>query len=113
MAYENFIVERAGASATVYFNRPEKPNPINSKLLSEMLEVAHELRDDEESRVVILTGKGRSFCAGADIGGLTANAGPQAQRGQSDGARLRAARIRWRLLDGLDPLGPGTSTAAN
>jgi enoyl-CoA hydratase/carnithine racemase len=58
MAYENFVVERAGAIATVYFNRPEKLNPINNKLLSEMLEVAHELRDDEESRVVILTRQG-------------------------------------------------------
>src|SRR5258708_39440428 len=73
MAYENFIVERAGAIATVYFNRPEKLNPISSKLLNEMLEVAHEFRDDEESRVVILTGKGRSFSAGADISGPTAN----------------------------------------
>src|ERR1700736_7017105 len=98
VAYENLFVERAGAIATVYFNRPEKLNPINSKLLSEMLEVAHELRDDEESRVVILTGKGRSFCAGADIGGLTANAGPQAQRGQSDQSRLPMGRIGWRLM---------------
>jgi enoyl-CoA hydratase len=113
MAYENFIVERAGAIATVYFNRPEKLNPISSKLLSEMLEVAHELRDDEESRVVILTGKGRSFCAGADIGGLTANAGPQAQRGQSDAARLRAARIGWRLMDDWERLDQVTIAAMN
>jgi enoyl-CoA hydratase/carnithine racemase len=113
MAYENFVVERAGAIATVYFNRPEKLNPISSKLLSEMLEVAHELRDDEESRVVILTGKGRSFCAGADIGGLTANAGPQAQRGQSDAARLRAARIGWRLMDDWERLDQVTIAAVN
>ena len=113
MAYENFVVERAGAIATVYFNRPEKLNPINSKLLSEMLEVAHELRDDEESRVVILTGKGRSFCAGADIGGLTANAGPQAQRGQSDAARLRAARTGWRVMDDWERLDQVTIAAVN
>ncbi len=67
MAYENFIVERAAAVATVYFNRPEKLNPISGKLLTEMLEVANEFRDDEETRVVILTGKGRSFNAGADM----------------------------------------------
>jgi enoyl-CoA hydratase len=78
-----------------------------------MLEVAHELRDDEESLVVILTGKGRSFCAGADIGGLTANAGPQAQRGQSDAARLRAARIGWRLMDDWERLDQVTIAAVN
>src|SRR6202030_3862581 len=61
MAHENFIVERAAAVATVYFNRPEKLNPISGKLLTEMPEVANEFRDDEETRVVILTGKGRSF----------------------------------------------------
>lgn len=113
MAYENFIVERAGAIATVYFNRPEKLNPINGKLLTEMLEVARELRDDEDSRVVILTGKGRSFCAGADIGGLTSNAGPQAQRGQSDASRLRAARTGWRLMDEWERLDQVTIAAVN
>ncbi len=113
MAYENFIVERAGAIATVYFNRPEKLNPISGKLMTEMLEVAHEFRDDEESRVVILTGKGRSFCAGADIGGLTANAGAQAQRAQTDGGRLRAARTGWRLMDEWERLDQVTIAAVN
>jgi enoyl-CoA hydratase/carnithine racemase len=84
------------------FNRPEKLNPISGKLMTEMIAVAHELQEDEASRVVILTGKGRSFGAGADIGGLTANAGAQAQRGgQSDAARLRPARTGlWRSGSG-------------
>lgn len=113
MAYENFIVERAGAIATVYFNRPEKLNPINNKLLTEMLAVAHEFEQDEESRVVILTGKGRSFCAGADIGGLTANAGGKAQRTQTDAARLRAARTGWRLMEAWEGLDQITIAAVN
>jgi enoyl-CoA hydratase/carnithine racemase len=113
MAYENFIVARAGAIATVYFNRPEKLNPISGKLLSEMLEVAHEFRDDEETRVIILTGKGRSFSAGADIGGLTANAGSQAQSAQTDVGRLRAARTGWRLMDEWERLDQVTIAAVN
>jgi enoyl-CoA hydratase/carnithine racemase len=114
MAYENFIVERAGAIATVYFNRPEKLNPINGKLLTEMLEVVKEFRDDEETRVVVLTGKGRSFCAGADIGGLlAANAGPQAQRAQTDAGRLRTARTGWRLMDEWERLDQVTIAAVN
>jgi len=114
MSYENFIVERAGAIATVHFNRPEKLNPINGKLMTEMLEVAQEFRDDEESRVVILTGKGRSFCAGADIGGLlAANAGPQAQRAQTDAGRLRTARTGWRLMDEWERLDQVTIAAVN
>jgi len=113
MAYENFVVERAGAIATVYFNRPEKLNPISGKLLNEMLEVAAEFRDDEETRVVILTGKGRSFNAGADIGGLTANAGAQAQRAQTDAGRLRAARTGWRLMEEWERLDQITIAAVN
>jgi len=113
MAYENFIVDRAGAIATVYFNRPEKLNPISGKLLNEMLDVAHDLQEDEASRVVILTGKGRSFCAGADIGELTANAGAQAQRGQTDAARLRAARTGWRLMEEWERLDQVTIAAVN
>ena len=35
MAYETFIVERSGPIATVYFNRPEKLNPINEKVMRE------------------------------------------------------------------------------
>ncbi len=114
MAYENFIVERDGAIATVYFNRPAKLNPINAKLMTEMIEVAHEFRDDEESRVVILTGKGRSFCAGADIDGLLgANAGPQTQRAQTDSGRLRAARTGWRMMDEWERLDQVTIAAVN
>jgi enoyl-CoA hydratase/carnithine racemase len=113
MAYENFAVERAGAIATVYFNRPEKLNPISGKLLSEMIAIAHEFQEDEETRVVILTGKGRSFCAGADIGGLTANAGAQAQRGQTDASRLRAARLGWRAMDEWERLDQVTIAAVN
>jgi enoyl-CoA hydratase/carnithine racemase len=113
MAYDNFIVGRAGAIATVYFNRPEKLNPISGKLMTEMIAVAHEFQEDEASRVVILTGKGRSFCAGADIGGLTANAGAQAQHGQSDAARLRAARTGWRLMEEWERLDQVTIAAVN
>src|SRR3984957_13356588 len=113
MAYENFAVERAGAIATVYFNRPEKLNPISGKLLSEMIAVAREFQEDEETRVIILTGKGRSFCAGADIGGLTANAGAQAQRGQTDASRLRAARLGWRVMDEWERLDQVTIAAVN
>jgi enoyl-CoA hydratase len=113
MAYENFIVERAGAIATVYFNRPEKLNPINGKLMADMLKVAEELRDDEDSRVVILTGKGRSFCAGADISVLTANAGAQAQRGQTDAGRLRMSRTGWRLMEEWERLDQVTIAAVN
>lgn len=113
MAYETFIVERAGEIARVYFNRPNKLNPINDTVLYEMLAVARELQDDAESRVVILTGKGRSFCAGADLSGLSSNAGPEKQRSHSDSARLRMAKTGWRLMEEWERLDQITIAAVN
>ncbi len=113
MAYENFIVERAGAIASVYFNRPEKLNPINEAVMREMLAIAQELQEDAASRVVILTGKGRSFCAGADLSVLSSNAGPEKQRSHSDSTRLRMGKTGWRLMEEWERLDQITIAAVN
>jgi methylglutaconyl-CoA hydratase len=53
--------------ARVTLNRPEIHNAFNEVMIAELLEVFQKLKDDEKLRVVILTGEGKSFCAGADI----------------------------------------------
>lgn len=113
MAYETFIVERSGEMVTVYFNRPEKLNPVNEKVMREMLAVTRELQEDEDSRVVILTGKGRSFCVGADLDMLSARADREKQRQQSDTARLRSAKMGWRLMEEWERLDQITIAAVN
>jgi len=113
MAYETFIVERSGEIATVYFNRPEKLNPINEKVMREMLAITRELQEDEDSRVVILTGKGRSFCAGADLNMLSAGTDREKQRQQSDTARLRTAKMGWRIMEEWERLDQITIAAVN
>jgi enoyl-CoA hydratase/carnithine racemase len=113
MGYETFIVERSGPIATVYFNRPEKLNPINEKVMREFLAVTQELQEDEESRVVILTGKGRSFCVGADLNMLSAGADREQQRQQRDAARLRSAKTGWRIMDEWERLDQITIAAMN
>lgn len=113
MAYETFLVERDGPIATVYFNRPNKLNPINDQVMHEMLDIAHELRDDEDSRVVILTGKGRSFNAGADLTVLSSGSEPSQRRAPSDSARLRMARTGWRLMEDWERLDQITIAAVN
>jgi len=50
-------------------NRPERLNAINQRWLDEFNALADRLMDDVETRVVVLTGAGRGFCAGADIVG--------------------------------------------
>ena len=63
----HFVVEKADQIATITLNRPEKRNPINVDMLQELESILHRLRDDARCRVVILTGSGNSFSAGADL----------------------------------------------
>jgi enoyl-CoA hydratase/carnithine racemase len=59
---------------TVTLNRPEKLNAINFRMHAELQELCRELGDDADARVVIFTGEGRAFSAGADLGGSTSDA---------------------------------------
>lgn len=55
------------AVATVTLNRPEIHNAFNDQLIDELIHIFSELENDENVRLVVLTGEGRSFCAGADL----------------------------------------------
>lgn len=53
--------------ATVTLNRPEKKNAMLIGMRDRIAEISQEINDDDEIRVVILTGAGTDFCAGADV----------------------------------------------
>jgi enoyl-CoA hydratase len=88
-------------------------NPINEKVMREFLAISQDLQEDDESRVVILTGQGRSFCVGADLNMLAAGVEPQKQHSQSDSARLRSAKLGWRLMEEWERLDQITIAAVN
>jgi len=67
MAYETMILEKEGAIATITLNRPKKYNALNSAMVKEIGEVMDLLADDQDVKVVIITGGPDYFCAGADI----------------------------------------------
>ncbi len=73
MEYQHIKVSRDGAVAVISFNRPAVRNAIGSLTLEEFTRAANELNADDSVRVVVLTGEGRGFCAGAD---LTEDLGP-------------------------------------
>ena len=66
MTYETITLEKKGNIATITLNRPEKLNALNLKMGEELLDVFRVV-DQDDARVVIITGAGRAFCAGADI----------------------------------------------
>lgn len=51
----------------VRMNRPERLNALNPALVRDLLQVVDELQHDRTTRVVVLTGAGKGFCAGADL----------------------------------------------
>jgi enoyl-CoA hydratase/carnithine racemase len=68
MAYETITVEKKDKTMILTLNRPEKLNAMNARMLQEITQVLAELREDTTTRFLILTGAGKSFSAGADMG---------------------------------------------
>lgn len=68
MGYENLILEKEGALAILYINRPQALNALNNATLLEMRDVVAAVRDDPGIELLIVTGTGnKAFVAGADI----------------------------------------------
>jgi len=67
MAYETILLEVEQGVARVTLNRPEVRNAFDDRMLRELLEVFSETKVRRDVRVVVLTGSGTSFCAGADL----------------------------------------------
>ena len=66
--YQTIRYEKNGDIAIVTVNRPEALNALNSTVIADLEKVVTEIEQDTELRAMILTGEGRSFVAGADIG---------------------------------------------
>ncbi|MHB1375185.1 MAG: enoyl-CoA hydratase/isomerase family protein [Thauera sp.] len=67
MTYETLAIERRGAVATIWMDRPEVFNAFNEQLIAELAAACTELDVDAGVRVVVLAGRGKHFSAGADL----------------------------------------------
>jgi methylglutaconyl-CoA hydratase len=65
--YETISVESAGRIGRIWLDRPQVHNAFNAVMIRELRGALAALRDDARVRVVVLSGRGRSFCAGADL----------------------------------------------
>ena len=67
MAYQNIILEKEEDIAILTFNRPEAMNALNNQTRAEFAQAIDDIAADEKIKVLILTGSGKAFVAGADI----------------------------------------------
>ena len=67
MDYSTIRYALADGIATITLNRPEKMNAFTNRMMAEMIDAFDAIDADDAVRAVIVTGKGRAFCAGADL----------------------------------------------
>ncbi len=67
--FETLLYDVADGIATVTLNRPDRLNAVNATVIRELVDAFDRADADDGVRAVIVTGAGRAFCAGADLGG--------------------------------------------
>ncbi|WP_029040940.1 crotonase/enoyl-CoA hydratase family protein [Cucumibacter marinus] len=99
MPFETIILEtNAHGIATLTLNRPDKHNALSARMIAELSEAAQQLAADDAVRAVILTGAGKSFCAGGDLNWMR-------EQFEADRSRRMAeARKLADMLKALDDL---------
>ncbi len=65
--FETLIAESEGPLGRITLNRPDKLNPLSTETLQELARAARYFDERPEVKVVIVSGKGRAFSAGADL----------------------------------------------
>lgn len=89
--FQTVEIERRGAIATLWLNRPDKLNPLSLEALEELIEAATELNRDADLRAIIVAGRGRCFSAGADLAGFPEPGDAGAREAADAGRRMADA----------------------
>ncbi len=92
------VTQDARGVATLTLDRPEKHNAMSALMISELTQAAAQLGADDTVRVVVLTGAGKSFCAGGDLGWM------QDQMAADPETRFAEARKLAEMLQALNTM---------
>jgi enoyl-CoA hydratase/carnithine racemase len=106
MQYEQIKYDVSDGVLTITLNRPDKLNAFTGRMLDELLDALDEADRDDAVRVIVFTGAGRGFCAGADLSGgaNTFNASSRAPVDPGlDGHRDGGGKLTLRLFESLKP----------
>lgn len=111
---KSVLVDREGKILVITLNRPEKYNALSMEMRADLLDALLEAEKDPGARVVVITGKGKAFCSGGDIGSMRGDLAPGEGR-----ERLRNIQKIVRVITGMDKLviaavnGPAVGAGCN
>ena len=88
MDFQNLLMKKEGNVGILSFNRPKVLNALNTSVLQELEEAIDQIHKDEDIYVLIITGEGKAFVAGADISEMKDKTAEQGRTFGDLGARI-------------------------
>lgn len=111
--YSTLLLEFSGEIAKITLNRPDKRNAVTTAMIAELL-TAFDVVEKSHTRVVILTGAGKAFCAGMDLDMLAAIAKQSPAENQEDSRRIaKLLRRIWSFPGRSSPRSMARRTPAD
>ncbi len=110
---QTLVFEKQGPIATLTFNQPHRRNCLNHDVMREMEEWIGKVRDDRAARVLILTGTGAAFSAGADLSAPREIIDPSQRAAIAAQRNKGLARVIGRVFDLVTRLDCLTIAAVN
>ena len=105
MAYEQILYEVKNHILTLTLNRPDKLNALTPLMRKELIDAIERANADDQVKAIIVTGAGRAFCAGADLGSGTETFDYQARDGQMLAEKHRdgGGQLTLRIFESIKP----------
>ena len=106
MAYEQIIYDVKDHILTLTLNRPDKLNALTPLMRKELIDAFDRADADDQVRAIIVTGAGRAFCAGADLGTGTETFDYQSRDGQMLAEKHRdgGGQLTLRIFESIKPI---------
>lgn len=114
MSYEQIRYEVSDRVLTLTLNRPERLNAFTATMARELIEAFDQADADDAVRVIVITGEGRAFCAGADLGAGGGTFDYRGARGQAplDEHRDGGGLVTLRIFESKKPVIAAVNGAA-
>src|SRR3954465_7848403 len=103
MEFEDIRYDVADGVATITLNRPGRLNAFTATMARELIEAFDQADRDDDVRVVVVTGEGRGFCAGADLAAGGETFDWRARETDTALGRDGGGQVTLRVLDSLKP----------